>query len=292
MQYSLRSWAAARDIGEHRAVSVNRLISAVSLAAFILMASMPAPKDQDETELAEALSHFEGSHNRYGPREWSISGYSGVPYTHPSDVQLDRPSDKTDLTIRNVPWIARPFRHPIYYGYRLNHWTGTKPYGAMIDFTHNKTIAVKTEPLPTKGTFRGEAIDTMRKPQDFYKKLELSHGHNTLALNGMLRLPFSTDRARPYLGAGGGIAIPHFEVHVRGDEKRTYEYKWVGSGWQILGGVEFPIGSNFSLFVEYKLVFAPINGELSTAGGGHIRTRLWSHQVVAGFTFRKPSATN
>mgnify|MGYP003331245519 CR=1 FL=1 len=82
-----------------------------------------------------------------------------------------------------------------------------------------------------------------RTIQDVFRKLEFSHGHNTLILNALYRLPIGT-RIRSYVGLGAGIAqLGHHLGHVPGGQELSFldvdrllgAADGLGGGQQVLG---------------------------------------------------------
>ncbi|HRD76939.1 MAG TPA: lipid A oxidase, partial [Hyphomicrobiaceae bacterium] len=125
-------------------------------------------------------------------------------------------------------------------------------------------------------------------------------------------------RVRPYIGIGGGIAVPHVEVWFPGANavERTNEYQYAGPAAQAVAGFEISAG-RVTYFVEYKFTYAWISSTLTAdqswknfnmpgdlfrqfrrwlAGSspkiGTISTTLGAHQIVAGagYTWRAPKA--
>jgi hypothetical protein len=181
----------------------------------------------------------------------------------------------------------------------------------MVDFTHAKVFARMDQQVETEGKLGAALAEPGRaKIGQLFKRLELSHGHNWLTLNGLWRLPFGTARLRPYVGLGAGVGLPHAEAHVAGDATRTYEYQAVGPAVQGLAGLEIRTERGLSFFVEYKLAFTaatvPLTGQDTSAYGlfsdlwrqagrwmagerardGELATRLLTHQVVGGVAVR------
>jgi lipid A oxidase len=239
--------------------------------------------------------------------ETMVAGYFGAPYTYASDIQIVNPAAKTDLTVRHAGWDAKPFKSPIYYGLRVARWGATNRTGAMLDFTHSKTITRPEEELELKGLIDGAPPPAKAKIGELFKHMEFSHGHNMVTLNGLLRLASLTPNLSPYVGAGAGVALPHSEIQMTNEEKRTYEYQYAGPVGQALAGLEIRLGST-SLFVEYKFSFAKylvplsrLDGttlvadlwrqyQLWAAGapppGGTLETNLASHQLIGGVGHR------
>lgn len=237
--------------------------------------------------------------------EWLIGPYFGVPYTHPSDMRF-RKDDATDLTVHGINWDGKPFKSPIYYGFRGVRWRGG--HGAMVDFTHSKTISQPGQTVRFSGTRNGQPAPGPATIGDTFKHLEFSHGHNTLTLNGLLRLGRLAPRLQPYVGGGFGVALPHTEIQFKDEVKRTYEYQYAGPAGQAVAGIEIRL-PRVSLFVEYKFTLArmsaPLTGNDSRGWGygdipwqfvrwlrgekpeqGVATTTLASHQVISGFGVR------
>ncbi|MEO0673347.1 MAG: hypothetical protein AAFZ05_15135, partial [Pseudomonadota bacterium] len=233
---------------------------------------------------------------------WTLGGYSGLSYAYPSAVRFEN-GDVTDLTVEGFPWIGRPFKAPIYYGVRIQRWSGGAA-GGMLDFTHDKAIADYGSDARIRGRYNGEDVDVTAKVSEWFSKLEFSHGHNMLTLNGLWRLGMAWSRFRPYFGGGAGVSLPHTEIGFRDTNTRTYKYQFAGWVAQALAGVEIQVG-RASVFFEWKFSYAPYDVPLSRdpkgfvlftdvwtqlqklwrgiePAGGRARTQLSSHHVIAG----------
>lgn len=243
-------------------------------------------------------------------RETQLALYGGIPNTLPSDVTLKK-TGVHDFTMKDVQWEGKPFTNPIYYGVRTTRWL-TARSGAMLDFTHSKAISLRDVPHQIEGTLKGAPAPAQGTVDEHFGKLEASHGHNMLTLNGLLRLPSITARLSPYIGMGAGVSLPHMEVDLKG-EPRTYEYQYAGPVGQALAGIEIRL-PRVSLFLEYKYTIAPYDVPLSgTNSGDFLPSDLWrqfqawlsgaeppngrlttnyiSHQVIGGLAVRlAPSA--
>ncbi|MEL6373842.1 MAG: hypothetical protein AAFR04_07720 [Pseudomonadota bacterium] len=316
---------ASEEREAHRAV-YDRLAASFAMSAFalsivgpLIMADPhdgPAGGDGNSVGNAERSSGVPAAQH---DGSWVIAGYTGSPYTHASDITFKRAAaatpatadpdltGATDLTVEGVDWIGRPFKAPIYYGVRVQNWSSTSAFGGMLDFTHSKAIAPRDQVTQFRGQWNGRDLTGMRRIDDVFRKLEFSHGHNTLTLNGLVRL-WGSGRVRPYLGVGGGVSLPHTEIHFKGAPKRTYEYQYTGPAFQALGGIELPVGGRLSLFIEYKLTVAPYAAPLHRRNGtilaedvwrqwldwwrgvappgGWATTRLVSHQIAGGLGVR------
>jgi len=290
-----------------------QLLATLSAAALITASTAAGILEQarvdDEPAAAQRGESGEGSSAAIG-RETVLGAFTGTPYTYPSVARIENPGAKgaTDFTIDPVNWYTDPFKSPIYYGARVLQWFGAGKIGTGIDFIHSKAIAPLDEESGFSGTLDGQPLPARSRIRDILSKLEFSHGHNMLLLNGFLRLPSIGARVSPYVGAGAGVLLPHTEVELaNGSRPRTYEYNYAGPAGQALAGVEIRL-AKLSLFVEYKFTYAHYSAPLSEVDGswlpldlwrqatrwltgepppgGHISTEIASHQVVGGLAVR------
>ncbi|MFM1814851.1 MAG: hypothetical protein RLZ98_1546 [Pseudomonadota bacterium] len=286
-------------------------IAMLALAQAMVAPAPPAmlaqeSNDRDSGRLARGTAGEPGEYTLMR-RQWQVGGYSGISHTHQSTVHIKN-GDDTDMTVSGFNWIGRPFKAPIYYGLRGITWSPMSRFGGMLDFTHAKAIANAGDTAKFTGKRNGKPLASEAKIGDTFRHLEFSHGHNMVTLNGLLSLMPHGARIRPYIGAGGGIALPHTEVGFKGDNARTYEYQFAGYVGQGLAGVEVPLG-RISLFVEYKFSYAPYHVPLShepygwllvtdlwrqfsawwrgeAPPGGTLKTTLASHHGVGGVLLR------
>ena len=224
------------SIVDERATRIaHRLVSGMAALAFVLIAS-PSLTQGPSLSFAVRSAPTKAIPATVAPRtgldlprssELMIGAYSGLPFTHPSDTIITRPDGST-FTVRDVDWQTKPWDDPIYYGVRVSGWSGDVPFGAMLDFTHSKAIATPENEEVFEGTKDGVPVAPKARIGQVFKRLEFSHGHNILTLNGLYRLPFGSERVRPYVGLGVGVNLPHTEIWLEGDEKRTYEYQLAG----------------------------------------------------------------
>jgi hypothetical protein len=239
-------------------------------------------------------------------KETMVAAYMGAPHTYPSTVRIEKPG-AYDVTIDPVNWKARPFKSPIYYGARVARWFTGGRTGMMVDFIHSKAMADLTKEAAFSGSLDGKPVPPLAKISQIVKKLEFSHGHNMLTLNGLLRLPNVGARVSPYVGAGAGVLLPHTEVELSNRDPRTYEYNYAGPAGQALIGLEVRL-LRMSVFIEYKFTYAQYEAPLSQMNGswmfldlwrqltrwingeeplgGHVSTQLASHQLVGGLAVR------
>ncbi len=220
--------------------------------------------------------------------EWFASGYLGAASTQVSDVELSLPGG-TNLTFNDVSWDDESFSGPIYYGLRTGYWFEGRPnWGIAVDFSHAKMMSDPNQMVQVSGTRQGTPVAGQERLGDTFDELSFSHGHNLLTLNGMYRwmeLGRSEQdflsRLQPYVLAGLGVAYPHVEVVLAGND--TYEYQAAGIAAQAGGGLDLDITRWLSIFAEYRLSYAEIDADL--AGGGSLQTEPWTHHFTSGVTF-------
>src|SRR5262245_13495340 len=218
--------------------------------------------------LAAALVGLGGS-LASGPvqAETQIGVYGGANtnFSSPATLHKDGLSDS-----RTMDWEGRSFQMPPYWGVQAVYWlNGNASWGVGIDYTHSKAYAglnFATDPV--------------------YRHLEFTDGNNLLMLNLLYRFGALADgRLVPYLGAGGGVAIPHVEVKLKAfPGQDTWEYQLAGGAAQVLGGLEYRLDDCWSLFAEGKVSYSHLATELE--GGGTLKTYLWSPQLMLGLSYR------
>jgi len=307
--------AACRGISGRGAWQAVRAPAGDTLGAIAAMAMLgvwtwtgaieqaPAEPAGSATSRAE-----DASDSRASPpvREVMLGGYVGAPYTYNSDVTVKKVGQH-DLTAHDVGWDGEPFIDPLYYGARIVRWFEGGQTGAMIDFTHSKVLARLDEQVKFSGTLGGATAPETAKLRDIFRRLEATHGHNMLTLNGLMRLSPLGSRLFPYVGLGAGVSLPHSEVQMMKDPGRTYEYQYTGPVAQAVIGIELRV-PRMSYFLEYKfslasyemplthrdgsILFLDLWRQLSRwwsgeePPGGRLATRLTSHQVIGGLGVR------
>lgn len=310
MRSAPHSTAAEFPVGDawkHRGDRLVGLGTAVVLVAWTCHAMLAANAASEQENAREAQKAETLQSAVSAPQgEYVVAGYGGSPYTHPSDVKFTNPG-LTDLTARNITWEGRPFKNPIYYGIRTLRWSPGDTFGAMLDFTHSKAISHREQEIRLNGTRNGQTMTGKTRIGDVFRHFEFSHGHNTLTVNGLVRLASILPGLAPYVGGGVGVALPHTEVHFQGDSTRTYEYQYVGPAAQAVLGIEFRL-PHASVFIEYKFTIASYEAPMTgynggwfpgdlwrqatnywraiVPAGGYLSTTLASHQVAAGLGLR------
>jgi lipid A oxidase len=200
--------------------------------------------------------------------EFEIGFYGGANTSFSSRVELHNGalSDK-----RTMDWEGLSFTIPPYWGLRGIWWRNRgSSWGIGVDYTHAKARA---------------DLDFATDP--VYNRLEFTHGNNLFFLNALYRFaPWMDDRLTPYVGVGGGIAVPHVEVRLKPPYPAdwTGEYQFAGGAAQALVGLDFRVTGGWSIFTEAKISYSHLATELEA--GGQLKTYLWTPQILLGVTYR------
>jgi opacity protein-like surface antigen len=214
-----------------------------------------------------------------------FSIYGGTSLTRSSDLRLGQPGAGTGLNLRGVHWDADPFKLAPYYGLRVTHFFEQRPnWGVALDFTHYKMYAQTDRVLPVQGVWKGAAVNTDARMDQYVQHFEISHGVNMLSLNGIYRWTspyFLGGRLQPYLGAGLAYYRPHSENTV---DNRSYEtgYEASGFGYQLLGGARYQLSGRWAAFAEMK--FNSGTAEVGIADG-RAETPLRTFHALGGVQY-------
>ena len=301
---------AARGAGPRQGLAIDALGALAGGVALLAVAASVLHEGPEQQRAAAAGGLAAGAASTTAGFEGDtlFAGYLGSPFTHPSNARFEKPGT-TDLTLHDLNWEGRPFKHPIYYGLRARRWREASAVGSMLDFTHSKAITQREQRVRVTGTRNGKPAPADTRVGDMFRHFEFSHGHNMLTFNGLLRLGQLATWLRPYVGAGAGISIPHTEIQFADETHRTYEYQYVGPAGQVLAGLEIRLPQT-TIFIEYKFTLArnaaPLSGRDNKGWGfvdfpsqlfswlrgekpahGTMTTILASHQVIAGTGLRR-----
>lgn len=267
------AWSASDAQGI--ADRIFRIVAAVLVTGMVIRPWIAEATMPEEVARTAESAGGDAQTRRPAGREILLAGYAGWPVYYRSDVHLHRTDEKTDLVLKRLGWDGDALYFPIDGGIRSVEWWG--PFGFMIDFLHNKAIArlgkgahgrklsnPVVEEVEATGTLKGQPVAPRIKLTDVFERFEFTHGHNMLFFTPMLRPGSWTPRVSPYLGIGGGVALPHVEVWRPGEnrEDRTSEYQYAGPAAQLVAGLELRSG-NFSYFLEYKFSWASIKGVIT-----------------------------
>jgi len=219
--------------------------------------------------------------------ETAGSIYLGASHIGNSDVRITQPDTGSDATFHDVSWNSESFNNPVYYGIRLNHFFEKHPdWGFGLDFTHDKVFARVDQAVQVDGTWNGAPVNEAARMDQRVQSFSISHGVNTLALNGYRRWSLGADsflpcpRCRPYVGAGPTWYVLHAENTVNG-QHNDEGYKSGGFGYQLLLGLHFRITPLLGIFIETKHNRGKVEVDIA---GGHAETTLKSTQLLAGLS--------
>ena len=166
----------------------------------MLIAVMAAlPEERDDRAAARAATGAQGAFGGELGKETTFGAYLGAPYHYPSDFTFKK-EPGTDFTMKKVEWYTHPFENPLYYGARIQRWSANGRTGAMLDFVHSKAYSPMDQVPKIEGTIDGKPAPDTAKIRDLFTKLEFTHGHNMLTLNGLMRFGTFSNVIVPYAG--------------------------------------------------------------------------------------------
>ncbi len=198
--------------------------------------------------------------------EVQISVYGGMNTNFSSKGELHGPVDDE----RTFDWEGKSFQMPPYWGAQLTYWFNRGAgFGLQFDYTHAKAYA-----------------DVNFATDPTYSHLEFTDGNNLAIINLMYRFePMWDGKVVPFVGIGGGVAIPHVEVTLKPPSaSRTFEYQFAGGAAQVVAGLEYKLNDAWSVFAEGKLSYSHLDTDLEN--GGKFKTYLWSPQLAIGLSYR------
>lgn len=266
-----------------------------SVAGAILLVAEAAPKIAFGGALLGALPFAQLSDTPAGKTgagepstslrpEMQVGFYMGQSIAPRSDIRIKGPDD-TDLTLKKVKWKSESFKPSPYYGARGVDWNSRMPaFGAMVDYTHAKATAIRSQILNQTGRFEGRKLPESEPFGVTIRKIEFTHGLNFLAINGVFRSGGLHRRIIPYVGLGFGFTVPFAHVRFAGKPKKEQllEAQLTGMAYQVLGGIEWRIfkSDRRSLFTEYKLTYTTQDVDLRK--GRRLYTDILIHQFNVG----------
>jgi len=216
--------------------------------------------------------------------EMQVGLYMGRSSSPRSDVFFKAPNG-TDMTLTKVKWKSESFKPSPFYGGRGIDWNARAPrFGVMVDFTHAKATAIRSQIVTHHGKHKGVEVPPSGPITDIFRKLEFTHGLNFLTLNGVFRATGLHRRAVPYIGLGVGFMVPHANVRLAGQAKEdeVHGAQITGVAMQVFGGIEWRIfkSDRKSVFTEYKLT--KTNNDVALNDGGSVKADILVHQFNFG----------
>ncbi|MEW6277244.1 MAG: hypothetical protein AB1758_01390, partial [Candidatus Eremiobacterota bacterium] len=207
--------------------------------------------------------------------DFFLKFYTGVPFTHNSDLRLTQPAVGNDLTFRDVSWIDASFGPPNapYYGIRLGYWLEDVPWlGVMLDYVHFKAIAETPNVVNVSGTRFGAPINANLPMSSIVSQYQMTNGISFLTFNAMGRWQldvsqeFPNGRLQPYAGFGLGPTFHQPEIVVDGISSVPNEYQWGELGVQAFLGVSYHLIPELDIFAEYKFTHTQTNLDVPLGG--------------------------
>ncbi len=216
--------------------------------------------------------------------EMQVGFYMGQSIAPRSDVTMKAPDD-TDITLKNLKWKSDSFRPSPYYGGRAIDWNARVPaLGVMVDYTHAKATADRTQTVSQSGRRSGKEVPPNEPFEATFRKLEFTHGLNFLTINGVYRAAGLHRRIIPYAGIGIGFTIPFVHARLPGRPKseEILEAQMTGIAYQVLGGIEWRVfkSDRKSVFTEYKLTY--MTHDVKMRKGRGLKTNILIHQFNVG----------
>ncbi len=164
--------------------------------------------------------------------DWTFEVFVGVPFGFPSTLTI-RQSGQPDIAAR-AHYESRPFRTPLYYGWRVGRWDGDRAW--ELELVHDKLY--------------------LAGPPPGVEEFAISHGYNLVTVN----------RAWEHGGlvrrVGAGVVVAHPENTVRG--KRLPE------NGGLLGWGYYLAGPTVQAAVEKRVrlrgdLFLPVEGKATAS---------------------------
>ncbi len=164
--------------------------------------------------------------------DWAVEIFVGIPLGLPSPLTI-RQAGQPDIAVR-ARYESRPFRTPIYYGWRIGRWDGGR--GWELELVHDKLY------LADKPAEVGE--------------FALSHGFNLLTVNR------AWEHGRVVRRVGAGTVIAHPESTIRG--------KALPGDGGLFGWGYYLAGPTVQAAVEKKIrirgdLFLPVEGKATAS---------------------------
>ena len=218
--------------------------------------------------------------------DWTLGVFVGMAHTRPASLTLIQPAEDTDVTLSPVRYRSESLAPPIYYGYRVAFFPGSRWLGVEGEFVHLKVVADTARDVEMSGTLRGSPVGGSASLSSIIEAFSITHGVNLLLVNAVARRRAGLDPAGDARWTftarfGAGASIPHAESTIGG--RRSEGYEWGAPSVQAAAGIEARVTRVLSLIGEYKLTHSVQD---VTVAAGSARTPLTTHHVVVGAAVR------
>ena len=221
--------------------------------------------------------------------DWIVSAFGGVAHTQSSTMDLNLPSQATQVTLSGVDYRGQSFQSPQYYGLR-GTWIpkGRRWIGFEGEWIHAKVYAEVEGNVHAIGTLRGAPIDAAVALSSIVNRVSMSHGLNFILANVSARHGFGPrdatgdHRLVGVVRAGAGPTLPHAESQI--DNVYFEQYESGGLGVQVGGGIELSVWRRLGAIGEYKFTWA--SPDIEVAGGGNAKIPSHTHHLAFGVHYR------
>lgn len=218
--------------------------------------------------------------------DWQIGGFLGATHTLTTSLRIVQPPDATNILLSPVFYRSESLRSPVYYGYRVGFFPGSRWFGVEGELIHLKVYAETDRLTRVSGVLRAQPTDASVLMSSVVEAFSISHGVNLILINGVVRRAIGVngtgDPRWTLTGrVGAGLSRPHPESTIGGRQFQTYE--WGSSSVQFAAGVEMRVKGPVSLLGEYKLTHTTQD---VTIADGTARTPLTTNHLVGGAALR------
>lgn len=176
--------------------------------------------------------------------DWLIAGYLGTSKTPDTTLHVT-PAAGAAFDLPDIGFLAKPFKTPPYYGYRISWLRQDLPLGVEAEFIHAKTIATDTKSATLTA-------------------FEQSHGLNFILGNVAYRSrAFCSGRCVGVGRVGAGISLPHVEATYLGTHGESYQYG--GPAMQAAAGLEISLHGGLTAIVDGRYTYTRVTDDLPGA---------------------------
>jgi hypothetical protein len=119
--------------------------------------------------------------------DWTLGVFVGMAHTRPASLTLIQPREDTDVTLSPVRYRSESLAPPIYYGYRVAFFPGSRWLGVEGEFVHLKVVADTARDVEMSGTLRGSPVGGSAPLSSIIEAFSITHGVNLLLVNAVAR---------------------------------------------------------------------------------------------------------
>jgi opacity protein-like surface antigen len=213
----------------------------------------------------------------------------GTVTSQPSDLRILQPQTNTDATLHGVRWRSEATQPTYYYGFRYGgYFQRYRHWGLELNYQHSKAVLMTDGVASISGVWNGQAVSGIVNVSDYVQRLRVTNGINMIGLYLLYRTldrgtpAFPQGRWQLYTGIGPSFNIAYNSNEANGvDFHSTTQLGGVGFG--VMLGVRYGLARKWSLFVEGKYTYVPL--DLSTSEVGRLMTTLNQWHLNAGLLY-------